>query len=108
MCAGDAWKVWGAVSGCLLLWGASRLGTLADVNAQGEPMRLELEVQFEPQPIRGRLYGPEGDGRMDRAFSGWLGLLSALEAARRVGAPALGEALGETLGDALGERKGER
>lgn len=47
-----------------------------------EPRRLELEVQFEAQPIRGRLYELEGEGRLDRAFSGWLGLMSALEAAR--------------------------
>jgi hypothetical protein len=51
------------------------------MNAQPKPRRLELEVQFEAQPIEGRLYDREIDG-LNRAFSGWLGLLSAIEAAR--------------------------
>jgi hypothetical protein len=49
---------------------------------QGEPRRLGLEVQFQTQPIQGRLYDRDGDGRLDRAFSGWLGLMSAIESAR--------------------------
>ena len=48
----------------------------------GEPRRLELEVQFETQPIKGRVYDRETDGRRGRAFSGWLGPMSAIEAAR--------------------------
>jgi hypothetical protein len=53
------------------------------MNAAGEPRRLELEIRFETQPIQGRLYDREDDGQVDRAFSGWLGLMSAIEAARR-------------------------
>jgi hypothetical protein len=48
----------------------------------GEPRRLELEVRFDAVPIQGRLYDREDDGRLDRPFSGWLGLISAIEAAR--------------------------
>jgi hypothetical protein len=43
---------------------------------------LGLEVQFDVEPIRGRLFDSEADGRLDRPFSGWLGLLAAIEAAR--------------------------
>jgi hypothetical protein len=50
----------------------------------GEPRRLELELRFDAEPIQGRLYDHEDDGRLDRPFSGWLGLLSAIEAARGV------------------------
>ena len=53
----------------------------------GEPKRIGLEVQFEAKPITGRLYEVEGAGRVDRPFSGWLGLMSALEAARRAEVP---------------------
>jgi hypothetical protein len=52
------------------------------VYAKGEPRRLALEVQFDAQPIQGRLYDHDADGRLDRPFSGWLGLMAALEAAR--------------------------
>ena len=52
------------------------------MTGRGETRRLELEVQFEAQPIKGRLYEREGGGRFDRAFSGWLGLMSAIDAAR--------------------------
>jgi hypothetical protein len=45
----------------------------------GEPRRLALEVRFDADPIEGRLYD---DGRVDRPFSGWLGLMAAIEAAR--------------------------
>lgn len=45
-------------------------------------MRLELEVQFEPQPIRGWIHDCEDEDRRSRAFTGWLGLISAIEAAR--------------------------
>jgi hypothetical protein len=52
------------------------------MTAAGVPRRLGLEVQFDVEPIRGRLYD-QGDGRLDRPFSGWLGLLAAIEAAAR-------------------------
>jgi hypothetical protein len=64
------------------LWGAWAGATLERMNTAGEPRRLELEVQFEAQPIQGRLYDRERDARVGRAFSGWLGLMSAIEAAR--------------------------
>jgi hypothetical protein len=48
----------------------------------GEARRLALEVHFEAQPIQGRLYEPEDGGRFERPFSGWLGLMSAIDAAR--------------------------
>jgi hypothetical protein len=51
------------------------------MTAAGEPRRLGLEVRFEAEPIEGRLYDRE-DGRLDRPFSGWLGLIAAIEAAR--------------------------
>jgi hypothetical protein len=52
------------------------------VNAPDPPRRLGLEVRFDAEPIEGRLYDREDTGRLDRPFSGWLGLMSALEAAR--------------------------
>jgi hypothetical protein len=39
-------------------------------------------VRFDAEPIEGRLYDREDADRLDRPFSGWLGLMSALEAAR--------------------------
>jgi hypothetical protein len=48
----------------------------------GEPRRLGLEVRFDAEPIEGRLYDREDSDRLDRPFWGWLGLMSALEAAR--------------------------
>ena len=58
------------------------MGRLGHMDAAGEPRRLELEVEFEDDPIRGRLYDPYGDGCVERRFSGWLGLMSAIEAVR--------------------------
>jgi hypothetical protein len=53
------------------------------VSAQPDPTRrLGLEVRFDAEPIEGRLYDREDSHRLDRPFSGWLGLMSALEAAR--------------------------
>jgi hypothetical protein len=49
------------------------------VSANPEPRKLALEVRFDAQPIEGRVY--EHDG-MDRRFSGWLGLMAAIDAAR--------------------------
>ena len=53
-----------------------------------EPRRLELEVRFDAQPIEGRLLDRHGDDRFDRPFSGWLGLIAAIDAARGGGSPA--------------------
>lgn len=47
-----------------------------------EPRKLALEVRFDAQPIEGRVY--EADG-VERRFSGWLGLMAAIEAARAAG-----------------------
>jgi hypothetical protein len=49
------------------------------MTAGSEPRKLALEVRFDAQPIQGRVY--EDDG-LDRRFSGWLGLMAAIEAAR--------------------------
>jgi hypothetical protein len=54
------------------------------MSATGEPKRLGLEVRFDEQPIHGRLYD---DARLDRPFSGWLGLMAALEEAARAEPP---------------------
>ncbi len=49
-----------------------------------EPRRLALEVRLDAEPIQGRLYDrDDGDG-LDRRFTGWLGLMAAIEAARGV------------------------
>ena len=55
------------------------------MRAAGEPTRLALEVRFDAEPIEGRVY--EDDGRLDRTFSGWLGLMAAIEAARGADPP---------------------
>ncbi|MDQ3936923.1 MAG: hypothetical protein M3340_20090 [Actinomycetota bacterium] len=47
-----------------------------------EPRRLALEVRFDAEPIQGRLYDTDDGDRLDRRFSGWLGLMAAIEAAR--------------------------
>jgi hypothetical protein len=47
-----------------------------------DPRRLGLEVRFDANPIEGRLYDREDTNRLDRPFRGWLGLMSAIEAAR--------------------------
>ena len=51
--------------------------------AAGEPRRLALEVSFDAERVEGRVY--EDEGRLDRRFSGWLGLMAAIEAARAAG-----------------------
>jgi hypothetical protein len=48
----------------------------------GEPRRLALEVRFDAEPIEGRLYDGDDGARLDRRFSGWLGLMAAIDAAR--------------------------
>jgi hypothetical protein len=50
-------------------------------------------VRFDAEPIHGRLYDRD-DGRVDQPFSGWLGLMAAIEAARRAGPPREGEGAG--------------
>ena len=67
------------------MWGIRRGGSLRWMNATGEPRRLGLEVRFDAQPIQGRLYDQADAGLLDRPFKGWLGLMSAIEAARRSG-----------------------
>jgi hypothetical protein len=47
-----------------------------------EPRTLGIEVRFDAQPIEGRVYDRDGAGALDRPFSGWIGLMSAIEAAR--------------------------
>jgi hypothetical protein len=47
-----------------------------------EPRRLGLELRFDVEPIQGRLYDQADRTGLDRRFLGWLGLLSAIEAAR--------------------------
>jgi hypothetical protein len=64
------------------LWGARAAVTVRHMTAAGVPRRLELEVRFDAEPIEGRLYDREDAERPVRAFSGWLGLMSAIEAAR--------------------------
>ena len=44
-----------------------------------EPRRLSLEVRFDRRPIEGRLL--EEEGRLVRPFSGWIGLMAAIQAA---------------------------
>jgi hypothetical protein len=53
------------------------------MTAAGEPRRLALEVRLDAEPIHGRL----SENGWDRPFSGWLGLMAAIEAARAAGAP---------------------
>jgi hypothetical protein len=52
------------------------------MTAGGQPRRLGLEVRFDREPIEGRLYDRDDDGRSPWPFAGWLGLMSAIEAAR--------------------------
>jgi hypothetical protein len=57
------------------------------MTSTGKPRRLSLEVRFDPEPIEGRLYDPRADRELDRRFSGWLGLMAAIEAARSAESP---------------------
>ena len=52
------------------------------MTADGETRRLALEVRFDAEPIEGRIYDRANAARLDRRFTGWLGLISAIEAAR--------------------------
>ena len=59
------------------------MGTLEVMTTAGEPTRLALEVRFDTEPIEGRVYGGgNGDGEGPHEFSGWLGLMAAIEAVR--------------------------
>jgi hypothetical protein len=51
------------------------------MDSAGEPTRLGLEVRFDAEPIEGRIYDQQDQTGLDRRFLGWLGLISALEAA---------------------------
>ena len=66
--------------------GVPSRGHPRSMSAAGEPRRLALEVRFDAEPINGRLYDRD-DGRVERSFSGWLGLMAAIEAARRAEPP---------------------
>ena len=66
------------------------------MDAARQPRKLGLEVRFDAEPIQGRLYDQKDHGGLDRPFSGWLGLISAIEAARGAGASPLSERKGET------------
>ena len=68
--------------GCSPLWALTPTETVTGMTAAGVPRRLGLEVQFDAEPIRGRLYDDEPGGVLDQPFSGWIGLLAALDAAR--------------------------
>jgi hypothetical protein len=64
------------------------------MTAAGEPRRLGLEVRFDAEPIHGRVYDHEDSGRLDRSFSGWLGLMAAIQAASSPEPPPLRETKG--------------
>jgi hypothetical protein len=53
------------------------------MTAGGQPRRLGIEVRFDREPIEGQLYDRDDEGRLARPFAGWLGLMSAIEDARR-------------------------
>lgn len=53
--------------------------------AGDETRRLALEVRFGADPIEGRVCEDDGE---ERPFSGWLGLMAAIEAARPAPLPA--------------------
>jgi len=61
--------------------GRGRLSEMTDTTSTSEPDRpvIELRVRLEAgsDPPVGRVCGPDG---AERRFSGWLGLLGALEA----------------------------
>jgi hypothetical protein len=66
------------------------------MTATGEPRRLGLEVWFDAERIDGRVYDQEDTSRLDRRFTGWLGLLSALAETAPGRDPA---GLSQTMGD---------
>ena len=52
------------------------------MDAARESRRLRLEVRLEAEPIEGCVYDEEAGPHCDRPFSGWLGLMAAIDAAR--------------------------
>jgi hypothetical protein len=66
------------------------------VDAARQPRKLGLEVRFDAEPIQGRLYDQKDRGGLDRHFSGWLGLISAIEEVRGAAASPPSERKGET------------
>ena len=64
--------------------GARAIGIVPAMAEHDRARRLGIEVRFDREPIEGRLYDrDEGDARSARQFAGWLGLMSAIEDARR-------------------------
>ena len=53
------------------------------MSAGEQPRRLGIEVRFDREPIEGQLYDRDDEARVARPFAGWLGLMSAIEDARR-------------------------
>jgi hypothetical protein len=53
------------------------------MTAGEQPRRLGIEVRFDREPIEGQLYDRDDTARIARPFAGWLGLMSAIEDARR-------------------------
>jgi hypothetical protein len=53
------------------------------MTAGEQPRRLDLEVRFDREPIEGQLYDRDDEAPIARQFAGWLGLMSAIEDARR-------------------------
>jgi hypothetical protein len=66
----------------LTVVGAARAGNPPPMTSAGEPRRLGLEVRFDAEPIEGRVFDDDPGARLDRSFSGWLGLMAAIDAAR--------------------------
>lgn len=48
------------------------------MSVAGEPKKLSLEVSLDRRPIEGRLYAEQGE--LVRPFSGWIGLMAAIQA----------------------------
>ena len=56
--------------------------------------RLQIDVDFEAEPIEGRLRHQGSGEPVDRPFRGWLGLMAAIEAARDLGSSQARKAAG--------------
>jgi hypothetical protein len=52
----------------------------------GRAVWLAIEIRFDAEPIEGRLYEEGGDGA-GRPFSGWMGLMAAIEAVGQAASP---------------------
>ena len=66
------------MSGCTPLLRAEAVCKVRAMHVAGEPRRLSLEVRFDRRPIEGRLYAEQGE--LVRPFSGWIGLMAAIQA----------------------------